>query len=83
MCANPQGSFKGQRRGAPPCFFNGQGTKSDGEVVGNCRDSLLRTKRHDTNSNQRVENGQEPEETQINPYLQELIGIGARPPYSR
>ena len=64
-------------------FFNGQGTKENGGVVGNCRDSRLLTKRLDINSNQRVDNDQELEETQINPYLQVSLGIGARPPYSR
>ena len=63
------------KEGGTTLFLNGQGTKSNGGAVGNCSDSLLRTKRLDTNSNQGVENGQEPEETQINPYLQESIGI--------
>ena len=83
MCANPQGSFKRQRRGDHTLFLNGQGTKSNEGAVGNCSNSLLRTNKFDTNSNQRVEKGQDPEETQINPYLQDSIGTGARPSYSR
>ena len=71
------------KEGGTNLFLNGQGTKSNGGVVGNCSNSLLRTKRLDTNGNHRVENGQEPDETQINPYHQESLGIGARPPYSR
>ena len=78
------GHSKEQLERGTTLFLDGQGTKSNAKMVGSHRDSLLHTKDLILRAIKRWKNGQEPEETQINPYLQEsVVGNGARPPYSR